>query len=94
MHVGLYDLMIGEDAKLEGAARISRASTLSAQERLRRCFPADGPAPETCTIVDFGSGVGGTARLAAKQHDWKVCQCFSYHSRWNLLAVNRDFAPA
>lgn len=72
--MGMYSMLEGDDAKLEGVPRISRASALSSEVLLSRCFPAggDGAAPDKCTLVDLGSGFGGTARIAAKEYGCKV----------------------
>lgn len=71
--MGLYTKLRGNDAELEGVPKITKASCLSTQELLARCFPAGkGPAPDKCTLMDLGSGYGGTARVAAKEHGCKV----------------------
>ena len=73
IHLGLYTNLQGEDSKLEGVPRITKASSLSTEELLSRCFPRGGsPAPDTCTLLDMGAGYGGTARVAAKEFGCKV----------------------
>lgn len=75
IHVGLYTKLEGEDGKLEGVPRITAASSLSTQKLLAHSFPKDGPSPADCTLVDLGSGYGGTARVAAKELGCKVRAC-------------------
>ena len=71
--MGLYTKLRGDDAELEGVPRITKASSLCTQELLTRCFPiGEGPAPDKCTLMDLGSGYGGTARVAAKELGCKV----------------------
>ena len=67
--------MLGDDdAKLDGVPRIARASALASELLLSLCFPADrvGNAPNKYTLVDLGSGFGGTARMAAKKYGCQV----------------------
>ncbi|CAN0545014.1 unnamed protein product, partial [Ectocarpus sp. 12 AP-2014] len=77
IHVGLYSKPNAEEAKLSVLDRIKKASILNAEELLARCFPASGngtngtsgngaPPTSESTMVDMGSGYGGSARLAAK----------------------------
>ncbi|CAN0491286.1 unnamed protein product, partial [Scytosiphon promiscuus] len=74
IHVGLYTKLEGDDAKLEGVSRITKASSLCTEELLSRCFPTGTtPPPSECTMLDMGSGYGGTARVAAKTLGCKVC---------------------
>ena len=69
----MYTNLQGEDTKLEGIRRINKASSLSTEELLSRCFPGGGDlALDTCTIMDMGAGYGGTARVAAKEFGCKV----------------------
>lgn len=70
--MGLLDQLSGEDAKLEGLPRLIKAMRVSTDELLKRCFPPGSPPPETCTVVDLGSGVGSTARELAKRYRCKV----------------------
>ncbi|CAN0508209.1 unnamed protein product, partial [Scytosiphon promiscuus] len=73
LHVGLHSRLEGDDAKLKGVPRISKASSLSTQELLSRFFASDsGFVPDKCTVMDMGSGFGGTARVAAKEFGCKV----------------------
>eukprot|EP00904_Undaria_pinnatifida_P010121 jgi/Undpi1/6239/HiC_scaffold_20.g08723.m1 len=68
IHVGLQSMLKGEDAKLQGVARISKASYITTTELLNRCFPSEGSFdPSKSTVLDMGSGFGGTARVAAKE---------------------------
>ncbi|CAM9342480.1 unnamed protein product, partial [Hapterophycus canaliculatus] len=88
IHVGLYTKLEGDDAKLEGVSRITKASSLCTDELLSRCFP-DGkdngnPSPSECTMLDMGSGYGGTARVAAKTFGCKVV-CINVASRENEI---------
>ncbi|CAN0504428.1 unnamed protein product, partial [Ectocarpus sp. 12 AP-2014] len=77
IHVGLYSKLNAEEAKLPVLDRIKKASILNAEELLARCFPASAngtngrngngaPPISESTMVDMGSGYGGSARLAAK----------------------------
>ncbi|CAN0172371.1 unnamed protein product, partial [Ectocarpus sp. 13 AM-2016] len=77
IHVGLYSKLNAEEAKLPVLDRIKKASILNAEELLARCFPASGNGTDgtngngasptsKSTMVDMGSGYGGSARLAAK----------------------------
>eukprot|EP00752_Nemacystus_decipiens_P001516 g1487.t1 len=93
IHVGLYTFLEGDDAKLEGVARITRASSITTDELLARCFPKGEGAtpPSECTLMDMGSGYGGTARVAAKKLGCKVV-CINVASREN--AVNADMTKA
>ena len=60
--------------------RVTKASSLSTQELLSRCFPSgDGPAPDKCTLMDMGAGYGGTARVAAKEFGCKVYARVSFN---------------
>lgn len=74
IHVGLYTTLEGDDAKLEGVPRITRASSVTTDELLSRCFPEGegAPPPSECTLMDMGSGYGGTARVAARKLGCKV----------------------
>ena len=73
IHVGLYTMLEGKDAELVGVPKITKASSICTRELLARCFPSgNGPAPDTCTLLDLGSGYGGTARAAAKEFGCKV----------------------
>ena len=67
--MGMYSMLEGDDIKLEGVPRIAKASVLASEVLLSQCFPvgSDGIAPSECTRVDFGSGLGGTARMAADE---------------------------
>ena len=77
IHVGLQSMLKGEDAKLQGAARISKASYITTTELLNRCFPSEGSFdPLKSTVLDMGSGFGGTARVAAKELGCKVLRAF------------------
>ncbi|CAM9322755.1 unnamed protein product, partial [Scytosiphon promiscuus] len=83
IHVGLYTKLEGDDAKLEGVSRITKASSLCTEELLSRCFPTGAtPAPSECTMLDMGSGYGGTARVAAKTLGCKVV-CINVAAREN-----------
>lgn len=71
--MGLYSMLEGDDAKLEGVAKISQATSLSTKELLSRFFPTDsGFLPDKCTVMDMGSGFGGIGRMAAKELGCKV----------------------
>lgn len=70
MHVGLYNMLQGEDSNLEGMPRIAKAAFLCTQGLLSRCFP--GTLPDPCTLMELGSGYGGMARAAAKKFGCKV----------------------
>lgn len=72
MHTGRYGLLKGEDAKLEGKARIIRAMDLAGEVLLQKAFYPGGPSPDTCTIMDMGSASGELARMAASKYDCKV----------------------
>ncbi|CAB1120986.1 unnamed protein product [Ectocarpus sp. CCAP 1310/34] len=77
LHVGLHSKLEGEHAKLEGLERIRKASSLSTDELLSRCFPSGtngngAPPSAECTMVDLGCGYGGTARVATKKLGCKV----------------------
>lgn len=72
IHVGLYTSLEGDDAKLEGVPRITRASDLCTQMLLAKGFSPEGPRPDECTVMDLGAGYGGSAREAAKQFGCKV----------------------
>lgn len=75
IHVGLYTKFQGEDKNLKGVQRIAKASSINTQELLSLCFPSGGDgslAPDKCTLVDMGSGLGGTARVAAKEYGCDV----------------------
>ena len=74
IHVGLYTKFEGEDTKLKGVDRINRANCINTAEVLSVCFPAggDGPAPSKCVLMDMGAGLGGTARVAAKDYGCDV----------------------
>ena len=66
--MGLYNKLRGDDAELEGVSKIMKASSLCTEELLARCFPTgEGPPPDKSTLMDLGSGCGGTARVAAKE---------------------------
>ncbi|CAN0442383.1 unnamed protein product, partial [Laminaria digitata] len=87
IHVGLYTKLRGDDAELEGVPRITKASSLCTHELLSRCFPSGkGPAPDKCTLMDLGSGYGGTARVAAKELGCKVV-CINIAKRENGINV-------
>lgn len=70
MHVGLYNILQGEDANLEGMPRTPKASFLCTKGLLSRCFPE--PLPDTGTLMELGCGYGGMARAAAKEFGCKV----------------------
>lgn len=73
LHVGLYSMLEGDDANLQGVPRISKACSISTRELLSRFFPSDSDfVPEKCTVMDMGAGFGGTARVAAKEFGCKV----------------------
>ena len=75
--MGIHTMLKGEDAKLEGVPRISKASSISTTELLNRFFPSDcGFDPSKSTVMDMGSGFGGTARVAAKELGCKVLRAF------------------
>lgn len=83
--MGAYTKLAGEDAKLEGVPRITKASSLATDELLSRSFPAEcTPPPPECTMLDMGSGYGGTARVAAKRHGLKVRERVAGERRWGL----------
>eukprot|EP00903_Cladosiphon_okamuranus_P013609 g12674.t1 len=91
IHVGLYTKLEGDDAKLEGVPRITKASSLTTDALLSRCFPEGSPPASESTMMDMGSGYGGTARVAAKTLGCKVV-CINVASREN--AVNADLTKA
>lgn len=71
--MGLYSMLEGDDANLQGVPRISKACSISTRELLSRFFPSDSDfVPEKCTVMDMGAGFGGTARVAAKEFGCKV----------------------
>ena len=71
--MGLHTMLEGDDAKLEGVPKISKASSIATQELLSRFFPSgSGFVPNKCTVMDMGAGFGGTARVAAKELGCKV----------------------
>ncbi|CAN0541518.1 unnamed protein product, partial [Laminaria digitata] len=76
VHVGMYSMLKGDDQKLEGVSRIAKAGAVCTQVLLSWCFPpgSDGDTAHTdkCTLVDLGSGFGGTARVAARELGCKV----------------------
>ena len=74
IHVGLYAKLEGEDTKLKGVDKINRASCVNTAEVLSLFFPAGGhgPAPSKCVLMDMGAGLGGTARVAAKDYGCDV----------------------
>ena len=75
--MGIHSMFEGEDAKLEGVSRISKASSISTTELLKRFFPSDcGFDPSKSTVLDMGAGFGGTARVAAKELGCKVLRAF------------------
>lgn len=77
--MGLHTMLEGDDAKLEGVAKISKASSIATQELLSRFFPSDsGFVPNKCTVMDMGAGFGGTARVAAKELGCKVPETFRF----------------
>eukprot|EP00904_Undaria_pinnatifida_P006109 jgi/Undpi1/2628/HiC_scaffold_13.g06007.m1 len=84
IHVGLYTKFEGEDTKLKGVDRINRANCINTAEVLSVCFPAggDGPAPSKCVLMDMGAGLGGTARVAAKDYGCDVI-CINISKRQN-----------
>ena len=70
-------MLEGEDAKLEGVSRISKASSISTTELLNSFFASDcGFDPSKSTVIDMGAGFGGTARVAAKELGCKVLREF------------------
>ena len=71
-HVGRYDLLEGEDAKLEGKARINRATELSTDLLLSKAFSQSGPPPSDRTVMDMGSSKGGLARRAVRMYGCTV----------------------
>ncbi|CAM9665166.1 unnamed protein product, partial [Ectocarpus sp. 12 AP-2014] len=100
IHVGLYTRLEGEDAELKGVDRITKASSLCTEALLSRCFPAGAtaasngeaaPPASECTMMDMGSGYGGTARAAAKKLSCKVV-CINVASRENEIntAITKD----
>ncbi|CAN0358888.1 unnamed protein product [Ectocarpus sp. 6 AP-2014] len=91
IHVGLHSKLEGEHAELEGVERIKKASSLSTEEILSRCFPSGtngngAPPSAECTMVDLGCGYGGTARVAAKKLGCKVV-CINVSKRENETNV-------
>lgn len=74
IHVGVYTKFEGEDKELKGAPRIAKASSINTQGLLSLCFPGgEGSlASDKCTLLDMGSGLGGTARVAAKEYGCDV----------------------
>ncbi|CAM9539498.1 unnamed protein product [Pylaiella littoralis] len=85
IHVGLYTKLDGDDAELEGVPRITKASSMCTDKLLSLCFSDDGATPPSkCTLMDMGSGYGGTARVAAKKFGCKVV-CINVASRENEI---------
>lgn len=78
-------MLEGDDAKLGGVPKISKASSIATQELLSRFFPSDSCfVPDKCTVMDMGAGFGGTARVAAKELGCKVPR--TLHFWWSLLS--------
>ena len=72
VHVGRYDLLEGDDAKLEGLERVQRATAMTNNVLMDRLFPASFvPSGETA-VMDMGSGFGTFARSIATRFGCKV----------------------
>ena len=72
IHIGRYDLLEGEDAKLEGKARINRAMELSTDFLLSKAFSQSAPPSSERMVMDMGSSKGGLARRAVRMYGCRV----------------------
>lgn len=84
VHVGLYHLLKGDDAKLEGVERIKHAGVITTNVLLEKALPVTGRSSDGITIMDMGSAHGGTARIAAKEFGcnvWRIMTRFGPKAR-------------
>ncbi|CAM9550088.1 unnamed protein product [Ascophyllum nodosum] len=89
VHVGRYDLLEGDDAKLEGLERVQRATAMTNNVLMDRLFPASFvPSGETA-VMDMGSGFGTFARSIATRFGCKVV-CIDMSSTFNAINATRS----
>ena len=72
MHIGRYDLLNEEDAKLEGLALMNRAAALTNEMVMDKLFPDAHGFNEETTLMEMGAGYGEFARALVKKHGGTV----------------------